>query len=86
MAIWPELRASFRVATGRDLAKADLSEFLEHTLWYIYNAHESVYNRREALMKALHGEAVDGAEFEDQAGSLYSQLDEMERQLREGVE
>lgn len=80
MSIWPELRGSFRAATGRDLAKTSLDEFLEHVMWYMINASDYAPNKREALLKALAGEIVDGGEFADTAGSMYDQLDEFERE------
>lgn len=80
MTVWPEVRASFRLSTGRELAKANLDEFLEHTMWYMVNAGESAYQRREALTKALSGEAVDeGDEITiRKASSMLDQLDEFE--------
>jgi hypothetical protein len=82
MSIWPELRASFRACTGRDLAKGGLDEFLEHTLWYMINTPDAAPQRREALMKALVGELVEGGEFKDHATSMIDSgaLDAFERE------
>ena len=81
MTIWPEVRASFRLYTGRELARASIDEFVEHVLWYMINSSESAPQRREALVKALRGEMVesdDGLTI-NKAVSQMDQLDEFER-------
>lgn len=83
--MWPELRASFRNATGRELARGSLTEFVEHTIWYSINTPDSSYQKREALFKTIYNEHIDGADFQQESRSLYSQLDDMEAQLRQGV-
>lgn len=85
MSLWPELRASYRNSTGQELAKASLSAFVEHTIWYSINTPDTSYQKREALFKTIYGEHVEGADFQQESRSLYSQLDDMEAQLRQGV-
>lgn len=70
MTVWPELRASYRGLVGRDLAKAQLHEFLEHTWWYMINSSDDAMQKREAFTKALRGEVVEGGEFRDTARSM----------------
>lgn len=80
MTIWPEVRASYRLYTGEELARASLGEFVEHTLWYMINSSDYATQKREALTKALRGEAVedgDGLTI-NKAANMMDQLDEFE--------
>jgi hypothetical protein len=80
MGIWPEVRASYRNATGLELAHASLDVFIEHTLWYLVNSSDYAMQKREALAKALAGESVeeDGEITIRKAESMMDQLDEFE--------
>lgn len=80
MSIWPEMRASFRNETGRDLAKSSLDEFIEHTIWYMINSPDEAPRKREALMKSLWGESIeDGEDLTiGKAANMMGQLEEFE--------
>jgi hypothetical protein len=81
MGIWPEVRASYRNATGLELAHASLDVFIEHTLWYLVNSSDYAMQKREALTKALSGESVEeegGPITIRSASGMMDQLDEFE--------
>lgn len=80
MTIWPEVRASFRLYTGQELARSNLDEFVEHTLWYMINSSDYATQKREALTKALRGEAVDedGSLTINKAANMMDQLEDFE--------
>lgn len=80
MTIWPEIRASYRLYTGKELARASLDEFVEHVLWYMVNSSDYATQKREALTKALRGEAVEeeGNLTLNKAANMMDQLDEFE--------
>jgi hypothetical protein len=80
MTIWPEVRASFRLYTGRELARANLDEFVEHTLWYMINSSDYASQKREALTSALRGESIEDGEnlTINKAAGMMDQLEEFE--------
>lgn len=53
---------------------------MEHTLWYMINSSDYATQKREALTKALRGEAVDDEEqlTLKSAGRMMDQLDDFE--------
>lgn len=78
--MWPEIRASFRLYTGRELAKTRLDEFVEHVIWYLINAPDEAPRKREALFKSLRGESVDDGDdlTINKAANMMDQLDDFE--------
>lgn len=78
--MWPEVRASFRLHTGQELARASLDEFIGHVLWYMVNSSDYAVQKREALTTALRGEAIedsDGLTIR-KASNMMDQLEDFE--------
>jgi hypothetical protein len=86
MTMWPELRSAYNTRTGRELAREPLDVFLGFVLEYSINSSDTAPQKREAIFAVMYNEPVAGAGFDSQAASMYDDLDQLEQQLRKGVE
>lgn len=81
----PELQAAYRNERGLEIAHTSLEDFVGFVIWYSVNSSDYAYQKREAIYKTVHGEQVEGADFQTQAVGLWSELDAMNEHLNQGV-
>lgn len=68
------------------MARQPLDAFLGFVLEYSINCSDYAHQKREAIYSTIEGAPPEGSDFSTVAGSMYDELDQLERQLREGVE
>lgn len=86
MMLWPEVRSAYWQKTGQELAKSNTDQFLSFVLEYSINGQDLQTQKREAIYAVLYDDIIEGADFQVQAKTQLSELDQLEQQLRSGVE